>query len=107
MKASATYFISNDSRIRHATDAGYDARATYFSAPSIFAKDFMLMATYTAPPAPRVNWGFKLYPQVQILSLMLNLLGRNQELPIRIRRSAHGVWCRVAPPRSRANGTVC
>jgi hypothetical protein len=34
-------FHSNDSRIRHATDAGYDTCATYFSASSIFVKDFI------------------------------------------------------------------
>src|SRR5882762_1473142 len=36
---------------------------------------------------------------LQIMSLMLNLLRRNQELPIGLRRTAHGVRCNVAPVR--------
>jgi hypothetical protein len=43
----------------NATDAGYDACATYFFSFVYFRQRFhVLMAAYTALPAPCVNWGF-------------------------------------------------
>jgi len=49
------------------------------------------------PTSASRQLGILAFPQIQILSLMLNLLGQNQELPIGIRCPAHGVRCRVAP----------
>src|SRR5437867_8501597 len=84
----------------HPADAGYDACATYFSFSSILSKiscadgclhRFTSASRHLGIPA--------FFLGIQIMSLMLNLLRRNQELTIGVRCTAHGVRCGVAPTR--------
>ncbi len=86
----------------NATDAGHDASATYFFSFVYFRQRFhVLMTAYTAGVYQYLAsiGDSNFFLGLQIMSLMLNLLRRNQELPIGIRRTAHGVRCNVAPVR--------